>query len=123
MSQRIIRVNELIKREISLILRNRFRSEAVFYTIFGVDVSNDLRHANVYYSVLGDEEQKKEGVRFFAKNASLIRRQLGQQIVIKYLPFLKFREDNSFEKGHQINQLIDNLDIDSKEPPFSEHNK
>lgn len=113
MSQRIVRVNELVKREISMILRSRFRGEAIYYTIVDVDVSRDLRHASVYYSVLGDEAQKKEGIQFFAKNASLIRRDLGRNIVIKYLPFLKFKEDTSLKRGDKINQLIDDLDCET----------
>jgi ribosome-binding factor A len=109
MSQRTIRVNELIKREISLLLRTRFQNEAVYFTITDVETSPDLRYARVFYSVLGGEEKVKSSRLFFQKKARLIRKLLGKSIVLKYLPFLTFMQDKSIEQGNRLNHLMDQL--------------
>jgi len=56
MSTRTVRVNELVQREISEILRRNYQSEAVTLTVTEVRVSPDLRDARVFVSVLGDGE-------------------------------------------------------------------
>ena len=53
MSNRTLRVNELIQRELSAILRQRHQSEAVAVTITEIRVSPDLRDARVFVSVIG----------------------------------------------------------------------
>jgi ribosome-binding factor A len=55
MSNRLLRVNELLQREISSYLRRKHGSESVSITITSVEVTGDLREAKVYYSVVGDE--------------------------------------------------------------------
>ena len=55
MSNRTVRVNELVQREISDILRKHYQSEAVTITISEVRVSPDLRDARVFVSVVGDD--------------------------------------------------------------------
>ena len=59
MAKRKIRVNELLKREISDLLHTRYRSCGI-HNHYGVDVSPDLRTGIVLYSVLGDENRKIE---------------------------------------------------------------
>ena len=54
MSNRLLRVNELMQREISAHLRRKHASESVAITITSVEVTGDLREAKVYYSVVGD---------------------------------------------------------------------
>ena len=113
MGQRLVRVNALLHREISSILRSRYTVEAVAITITGVDVAPDLRQSYVYYSVLGDEQQKEKAKRFFQKNAKEIRYQLGRTVTLKYLPFLKFVADKAVERGNTVSSLLDELNKDS----------
>jgi len=56
MSNRTLRVNELIQRELSAILRQRHQSEAVAVTITEIRVSPDLRDARVFVSVIGSDD-------------------------------------------------------------------
>ena len=56
MGERKIRVGELVKREISRIIHERWRSESVKITLTEADVSPDLKRARIYYSVLGGRE-------------------------------------------------------------------
>ena len=64
MGQRVVRVNELVNREISDVLHTRFQTEAVYITITEVEVSPDLRHARVYYSVIGKEDEIQRADQF-----------------------------------------------------------
>lgn len=113
MAKRKIRVDELLKREISLILHTDYRTEAVYTTVSGVDVSPDLRQARVYYSVLGGPEREKEAEDLFRRRASEIRRKVGGRVVLKYLPFFEFVRDNSLERGFDVIGLLDELDSPS----------
>ena len=110
MGQRIVRVCELVKREISDLLHTRYQTEAVHITITEVEVSPDLRHARVFYSVVGQDNHEKEAKSFLRRHASDIRHQIGKRIVLKYLPMLEFIPDDSIERGIRLNTLIDELD-------------
>lgn len=117
MSQRITRVNELVKREISQILHTQYRDEAVYITVTDVSISPDLRTARVFYSVLGDPIKTREAGKFLAKYKTEIKRQLGKAITIKYLPHLEFVLDPSIERGIKLIDLMDELEpFDDEEP-------
>ncbi len=119
MPQRVVRVNELIKREISEILHTRYQSESVYITVTAVDTAADLRRADVFYSVLGDEERALAVDGFFQASSADIRRMLARRIVLKYLPELHFHEDDSIARGIRLNKLLDDLGLpgESEEPP------
>ena len=70
MSNRTVRVNELVQREISDILRKRYQSEAVAITISEVRVSPDLRDARVFVSVVGSEETAEAKLRWLRSKAA-----------------------------------------------------
>ena len=112
MGQRMVRVSELVKREISEILHTRYQSESVYITITDVRVSADLRNARVYYSVLGGEQESNSARTFLAREVREIRRIVGKRIVLKYLPALEFVYDESMERGAHLNFLIDQLGLD-----------
>ncbi len=110
MSQRGVRVNELIKREISDILHTRFRGEAVYITIFDVEVAPNLRHARVFFSVLGDEARVRESQAWLDRKRDEIRHQLSKRVVLKYLPHLEFLHDTSIERGMDLIDLMDRVE-------------
>lgn len=110
MSQRSVRVNELVKREISDILHTVYKDESVYITVTGVDVSPDLRMAHIFYSVLGGEENESHARRFLEKHKKSLRSQVGKKIVLKYLPQFKFFHDRGLERGTHIIELLNELD-------------
>jgi len=112
MSQRTVRVNELVKRELGEMLRTQFQEQTVAITITEVDVSPDLRNARVFYSVLGDEAASRDADDFFARHGKELRYRLGRRIVLKYLPALNFIEDESIERGNRVLEILDELDRD-----------
>jgi ribosome-binding factor A len=86
-----------------------------FVTVVGVKVSPDLRRAWVSYTSLGDE-RAKAGTRAALRSAGAhLRRVLGRQVRLKYLPELEFEEDMSYERGQRIDELIAGLHRDEED--------
>lgn len=112
MSNRTVRVNELVQREISDILRKRYQSEAVAITIAEVRVSPDLRDARVFVAVVGSEETAKERLAWLRSKAAEIREEVGRRIVLKYLPKFEYVLDHSAARGARILQVLGEI-----EPP------
>lgn len=109
MSNRTIRVNELVQRELSDILHRHYQSEAVAITITDVIVSPDLHDARVYISVLGDADTAEQKLRWLRTRAVEIRQELARRIVLKFLPKFEYVLDASVMRGERIAKLIDEL--------------
>jgi ribosome-binding factor A len=109
MSNRTIRVNELLQRELSAILRQRYQAEAVAITITEVRVSPDLRDARVFVSVIGSEEAAQKGLRWVRSKAGPLSHELGRRIVLKFMPHFEFVLDESASRGAHILRMIDDL--------------
>ena len=66
MSERTQKLDELLREEISLVIRREVDDPRIgFVTITDVEVSTDLRHADVWVSALGSSEEKKQSLRRF----------------------------------------------------------
>ena len=108
---RIERINEMVKREISVMLLEEIRDPRLkFVTILSVDVSKDLQHAKVFFSVLGHDHK---GAQEALQNAKgFIRRLVGQRVVMRYTPEIDFIYDKSIEYSDRIEQTL--LDINRR---------
>lgn len=116
MSQRVVRVNELLKREISRIVHTRYRGRATSITITEVDTAPNLRSADVYYAVVGDGAAQAEAKVFFHRNGRDIRAEMGKVVVLKYLPHLQFAVDPGVERGHRLDAIFEELNLDDGAP-------
>lgn len=116
MGQRVVRVNELIKREISHFLHTRYRQETVTITVTEVQCTTDFREARVYYSVLGDEEAQADAGRFFTRQRDEIRRHVGRVVRLRNTPRLIYALDDSIARGVRLNTLIDSLSVPETQP-------
>lgn len=114
MGQRMVRVNELVKREISRILHTDFRSESVYISITDVEVSPDLRTAFIYYSVLGGSVNERKGTQFLHKIKSQLRRSVARSITLKYMPDFVFRLDHSIARGTSILTKIEEIEAQER---------
>ncbi|MFI5356841.1 MAG: 30S ribosome-binding factor RbfA [Opitutales bacterium] len=110
MSNRTLRVNELIKREISAILRQHYQSEAVVVTITEVRIAPDLRDGRVFVSIMGNQEIEEQKLAWLRSIAGAIRQELARRIILKFLPKLEYVLDHSAERGTRIVQLLDDLE-------------
>lgn len=110
MSNRTLRVNELVQREISDILRKRYQAEAVAITISEVRVSPDLRDARVFVSIVGDDATAEAKLKWLRSKAVDIREEVGRKIVLKYLPKFEYMLDKSAVRGARILQVLDEIE-------------
>lgn len=110
MSNRTVRVNELVQRELSDILRKRYQSESVAITITEVRVSPDLRDARVFVSVLGNADEAAAKLRWLRSKSGEIREEVGRRIVLKYLPRFEYVLDESTVRGARILQVLDEIE-------------
>lgn len=118
MSNRTLRVNELIQREISAYLHTRYRREAVRITITGVQVSPDLHDGRVYFSVVGQPEEEEECSRWLRERTGEIRHMVGKNVILKNVPRLEFILDQSPERGTRVLHVLDEIEAKQRpEPP------
>jgi ribosome-binding factor A len=106
MSQRIDKVESLIKKEISLIFLHKLQDPALgFVTITNVKVSPDLKIAKVYISVF-QKEKREEVLNKVLASTGYIRSELAHRIKIKFTPELKFFIDDTIDYVEKIEGLI-----------------
>ena len=84
-------------------------------TLADVKTSPDLRHCNVFVSVMGTPKQKREVMKFLEDNTVEYYEHLGSRIRMKYTPAINWIFDDTAEKADKISRLIDNLDIPEEE--------
>ena len=108
-SQRQLRVGEMIKQSLGMIfIRNEAKIpnlETNSITVTEVRMSQDLKIAKAYVLPLGGKDAD-EKIRILAEYSYLVRKILSQKIITKFLPKLLFRKDESFEYAEKIENLI-----------------
>ncbi len=114
MSNRTLRVNELIQRELSSILRTIYKDDAVTITVTGVQVSPDLHEGKVFVAVTGDEEDEARALRWLKHNTREFRFELGRRIVLKNMPHFTYAIDVSTERGNRILSVLDEIAAQDK---------
>ncbi|MCX5780782.1 MAG: 30S ribosome-binding factor RbfA [Firmicutes bacterium] len=101
-----------IKRILAAIIQEHIKDPRIDFSsvsVTRVDVAQDISHARVYISVLGDEEKQAETMSALEKARGYIRSQLAHAIQIRHAPELEFRLDRSIEHGLRIASLLDTL--------------
>lgn len=109
MSNRTLRVNELIQREMSSILRKRYQAESLPITIVSVEVTPDLLEGRVFVSVLGDADAAEKKLRWLRKISGELRFELGRTIVLKNMPKFVYELDVTTERGNRILGILDEI--------------
>ena len=110
-SQRQRRVNQLLQQEIGKIILEEIQNPHIsFVTVTGVAVSPDLRHAQVYVSVLGDENKAEETMAALRGGAyRFIRGRLAERVALKHIPELHFELDDTARQAQHIEMLLDQV--------------
>jgi len=103
---RTLRVNEVVREALADDLERLSDPRLSMVTITGVNVSPDLRHATVWYSALGRDDDVGLALR---SARTRLRATLGRQVRLKYLPELHFREDPAIETGQRVEEIIRDL--------------
>lgn len=117
MTTRQEKVKELLRAEISDIIRKEIKDPRLgFVTITDAQVSKDLRHAKVFISVMGTEEEKKDSLGILQKAAGFIRHEFGRRVSMKNIPELMFTFDQAIETGARIFELLQEVKHEPEEP-------
>lgn len=106
---RMLRVNEVVRETLAEELERLSDPRLELVTITSVDVSPDLRNATVYYAALGRHDD--DTLAALTSAAAHLRRVLGRQVRLKYLPALEFREDPAIEQGARIDAILRDLQL------------
>lgn len=107
---RIDKINTEVMRELANIIRELKDSRIpVMTSVVAVHVTNDLRYAKAYISVMGDENAKKKAMDGLNSAAGFIRREMSKRVNLRYTPEFIFEADNSIEHGSHIDKLLKNI--------------
>lgn len=115
--KRANRIGEEIRKIISELLLNGLKDPRVssMTTINKVDVTRDLSYAKIYVSVLGDDQEKDETIEGLNSAKGFVRKTIGSNLDIRYIPQPIFILDDSIEEGIRMSKLIDDVNKGIKE--------
>jgi len=101
------RLGDLIQREVSDLIRLEMRDPRVgMITITSVDVSPDMSHAKVFFTIL-EKQKLQDTLDGLKRSAGFLRSQLARRLKIYTTPELRFEYDESVERGDRLSRLID----------------
>ena len=109
MKHRQLRLNELVKRELSGIIVRELNFEGALVSINDVDVSTDMRTAHVFVGVLGST-QRESVLNKLEENRPALQAELSRRVVLKYTPHLVFHLDRSIERGTRVIEIMQEIE-------------
>ncbi|MEM7013381.1 MAG: 30S ribosome-binding factor RbfA [Verrucomicrobiota bacterium] len=120
MSQRLLRVRELLKRELSDLINREFDFKGALVSISDVDITPDLRQGHVFVSTLGANGREQSIIDQLNDKHGFIQNKMSKRVVLKYTPNLHFKHDDSIKRGVDIVAAIDEIDIPDELEPLGE---
>ncbi|MBF8436663.1 30S ribosome-binding factor RbfA [Halanaerobiaceae bacterium Z-7014] len=115
------RLSELLKEEISDIILKEVKDPRIgFVSITDVELSGDLRHAKIFFSIIGDQSERDDTLDGLKKATGFIRKLVGERITVYHTPELVFKYDDSIEHGIHISNLIKEVRKEEKEAKSDE---
>jgi ribosome-binding factor A len=115
MKHRQLRINEVVKRELSGIIAREVNFEGALVSINHVDVTADLKNAHVFVSVLGSGSGES-AISKLASHRAPLQAELARHLTMKYTPHLNFHLDDSIERGTRVIEILQEI-----EAPRSDH--
>lgn len=114
---RILRINSLLKEVISEVIIQEVKNPNVgtLISVASVDTSEDLRHAKVYISIIGNEQEKGATIKALQSASGFIAVHASKKVSMRYFPALTFKLDTTVEKQMHIENLVKQIhEHDSK---------
>lgn len=108
--KRTDRVADQLQQELAVLIQREIKDPRLgMVTVSGVTVSRDLGYADVYVTLLGDDdaERIKENLAVLKRAGGFLRSQIARRIKLRHVPELRFHFDESVVRGHQLSSLID----------------
>ncbi len=104
------RVQELLLEEISKLIQFELKDPRIgFATLTGVNLTDNLKHARIYVSIIGDDVQKKDTLEGLQSARGFIRSWLGKNLNLRYIPELDFQLDETAENAQNISRLLNEI--------------
>lgn len=117
--KRIKRLNSLLKEVLSEVIMNEVKDPrmAPLVTVSSVDISNDLHHAKVFVSIIGNEKQRRETLEALDSAAGFISITASKKVVMRYFPSLTFKLDTTVDEQMKIDQLLEKIHREEENRP------
>lgn len=110
-SNRLNRMSQEVKKVVSEVIMNDIKDPRVplMTSVTEVELTRDLRFANIYISVLGDEKAREEAIEGLQSAKGFIRKEIGKKVNLRYTPEPIFFLDTTIEHGIKISKLLSDL--------------
>ena len=121
---RLVRVNELLKREIAEDIHRNFSLsdfDTAAITVTRVECASDLRDANVFISIFGHEDERDRMISYLNRHRQEVIRLMIKRVKLKYTPRLHFILDESIESGDRILQML--AEMERENPALTQDEK
>ncbi len=106
-SRRTERIKGLLLEEISRIVLRVVKDPRIKgVTLTGIKVSKDLRHARIYYSIIGDKTNHQDVQKGLLSAKGIIKKEVGRNLKLRYTPDIDFIFDDSLEYAEHIDKLL-----------------
>jgi ribosome-binding factor A len=106
-SRRSERVGGQLREEISRAVQRTVKDPRIRgVTVTDVKLSSDLRYARVYYSVIGENPRRAEAQEGLQSARGVIRREVGRNLQLRYVPDIEFFFDDSLGNAEHIESLL-----------------
>jgi len=104
------RVADQMKRDASEVIAAMLHDRVdLLVTVSGVEVSDDLRYAKIYYTVLGDDDKREQAEEIFTRSSKYIQTELAHRMRLRRMPEVTLHYDQSLVEGMRMVDLIDNI--------------
>ena len=113
MKHRMLRVNEVVKRELSGIVARELNFEGALVSINHVEVASDLKNAHVFVSVLGSKSGESV-MNKLEEHRAAFQAELAKRVTMKFTPHLLFHLDESIARGSRIVEILQQIDADEE---------
>ncbi len=105
--RRADRVADLVRAAIAEILLREIKDPRIgLVTLTAVEMSDDLRHARVYFSVVGDDKTRQQSLKGLRSAAGFIRREVGHRLELRFAPEIAFHLDPGPERAQRLAELL-----------------
>jgi ribosome-binding factor A len=111
-------MGEFLREEVTDIIRTELDDPRLgFWTITHVEVSQEIRSARIFVSVLGTEQERTDTLKALRGAAGFIRTHLKPRMRTRIIPDLEFRDDRSMEHAEEIDRTLRELHRDDSRRP------
>jgi ribosome-binding factor A len=116
---RLLKVNEGVKEVVSAVIAEGLKDPRIgFVTVTGVETSRDLRHAKVFFSVLGGERERAATMEGLVASQGYLQARVNSALRMKRTPQLVFVYDETTDRAQRIEHLIRReAEVLGEEPP------